>query len=273
MSRGGLVPGVPWQLQLFEKSLKKRQKVALLLDLLGRVDGLRALLLTCGDNNGAMNHQFRAAGGEWRWADLEEAGIPEMAALLGEPVEHATPEALPFADGAFDRVVVIDAHEHLTDVRPLNREIARVLRPGGMAVVTTPNGDTRLPVSVLKRLVGMTPEHYGHVVQGYRADELEAMLHEVGLVPERRGAYSRFFTELAELGINFAYVKVLSRNGTSAAPKGTIAPSSSDQLRRVEKSYRMYSRIYPLMRAFSALDSLVPGEGGYAVAVTARKPA
>ena len=46
----------PWQLRLFEKTLKKKQKLDLLERLLGPVrpkDDL--LLLTNGDNNGAMN--------------------------------------------------------------------------------------------------------------------------------------------------------------------------------------------------------------------------
>jgi hypothetical protein len=34
----------------------------------------------------------------------------------------------------------------------------------------------------------------------------------------------------------------------------------------------MYSLIYPLVRTFSALDVLIPGRSGYAVAVAARKP-
>jgi SAM-dependent methyltransferase len=272
MTSTALRPGVPWQLQMFEKSLKKRQKVKLLLDLLGPLTDERCLLLTCGDNNGAMNHYFRAAGGRWSWADVEEAGIAAMAQFLGDPVEHARPDALPFPDAVFDRVVVIDVHEHLDRVDPLNQEIARVLDVGGVAVVTTPNGNPRLPVAILKRVIGMTPAEYGHVVQGYDAPELETMLAAQGLRAVGRGAYSRFFTEVAELAINFAYVKVLSRKGRSAVPKGSIAPGSEDQLRRVEKSYRMYSRVYPVLKAFSLLDGLLPGSGGYAVAVAARKP-
>jgi SAM-dependent methyltransferase len=273
MSATSLRPGVPWQLQMFEKSLKKQQKVAVLLELLGPLADERCLLLTCGDNNGAMNHVFRAAGGHWRWADMEEAGIPAMAELLGEPVELAREDALPFPDRSFDRIVVIDVHEHLAAVDPLNREIARVLAAGGLAVVTTPNGNPRLPVAVLKRLIGMGPAEYGHVVQGYESHQLESMLERQGLRAAGRGAYSRFFTEIAELAINFAYVKILSRKRRTAVPKGTIAPSSEEQLRSVEKSYRMYRRVYPVLRTFSLLDRLVPGSGGYAVAVAARKPA
>ena len=263
---------MPWQLQLYQKSLKKQQKIKLLLELLGPLDYQRCLLVTNGDNNGAMNLVLREAGGDWTWAEMEEGGIPAMEALLDEPVAHASPERLPFSSGAFERVVVIDVHEHLSSVSELNREIGRVLAPGGLAVVTTPNGAVWLPVALLKRLCGMHPRHYGHVVQGYTAAQLERMLQEVSLNPERRGAYSRFFTELAEFAINFGYVKILARRKKGPPVQtGTIAPGSADQLRAVERTYRMYAMIYPFVRAFSSLDALVPGRGGYAVAVTARK--
>jgi SAM-dependent methyltransferase len=264
----------PWQLQLYQKSLKKQQKINLLLELLGPLEDRRCLLVTNGDNNGAMNLVLRQAGGDWSWAELEESGIPAMEALLEQPVAHATPERLPFPSGAFECVVVIDVHEHLSSVSVLNQEIDRVLAPGGLAVVTTPNGAGWLPVAVLKGLCGMQPRQYGHVVQGYTAAQLERMLREVNLTPERRGAYSRFFTELAEFAINFGYVKILARRKKGPPVQtGTIAPSSADQLRAVERTYRMYATIYPVVRAFSRLDALVPGRSGYAVAVTARKAA
>lgn len=263
----------PWQLQMFEKTLKKQQKVRTLLDLLGPLSRERCLLVTNGDNNGAINHHLRAAGGQWTWAEMEEGNIQPVAALLGEPVHHSRPESLPFADGSFDRVVIVDTHEHLTDVSPLNREIARLLAPGGTALVSTPAGNSRLPVAALKRWIGMRPEVYGHVVQGFDVGELEAMMRSVGLQPDRRGFYAKFFTELAELVINFGYVKVLARRkrGT-AVPQGTIAPSSAEQLKAVRRVYQVYRLIYPFVRAFSMLDRLIPGKSGYAVAVTARKP-
>ena len=263
---------VAWQLRMFDRSLKKRQKVGLILELLGPVRDERCLLITGGDNNGAMNYHLREAGGHWRWAEMEAGNITGMEALLGERIEVVTPDRLPFADEEFDRVIVVDVHEHVGDVGPLNREMERVLAPGGLALVTTPNGDTTLPLARLKRTIGMGPGVYGHVVQGYTAQALKEMLRAEGLTPERQGAYSRFFTELAELVSNFAYVKLLSGRGRSPGSNVGIAPTSEEQLRKVEKSYRIYSAIYPLVRTFSLLDHFVPGEGGYAVAVTARKP-
>ena len=263
----------PWQLQMYRKSLKKRQKVELLMRLMGPVRQERCLLISGHDNNGAMNHQFRAAGGQWSWGQVYPQGIGEMAEFLGDPVAHVDIERFPFADAAFDVVIVIDVHEHFRETRGLNSEIARVLAPGGMAIITTPNGDTRLPVAALKRVIGMGPQAYGHVVQGYRTRELEEMLRGVGMTPVGQGGYARFFTELAELVINFAYVKVLAKKKAHPpAMEGTIAPTSKRELEAVRKEYRMYSLIYPFMYAFSLLDRLIPGRGGYAVAVAARKP-
>jgi len=274
-AQGDLAPSsteLPWQLQMYQKSLKKRQKVELLMRLMGPVRGRRCLLISGHDNNGAMNYHFRAAGGQWSWGQVYSEGIPEMAEFLGDPVAHINIERFPFADGAFDVVIVIDVHEHFREIQGLNREIARVVAPGGMAIITTPNGDTRLPVAALKRMIGMGPATYGHVVQGYRISELEAMLRGSGMTPVASGGYARFFTELAELAINFAYVKFLARKKAHPpAMEGTIAPTSKRELDAVRKEYRMYSLIYPVMYSFSLLDKLIPGRGGYAVAVAATK--
>jgi SAM-dependent methyltransferase len=264
---------LPWQLQMYRKSLKKRQKVELLMKLMGPPHDARCLLISGHDNNGAMNHEFRAAGGQWSWGQVYPQGIAEMSEFLRDPVAHIDIDRFPFAAGAFDVVIVIDVHEHFRHTEGFNREIARVLAPGGLAIVTTPNGETRLPVAALKRVIGMGPETYGHVVQGYRVRELEQMLRAVGMQPIGSGGYSRFFTELAELVINFAYVKILAKKKEHPpVMEGTIAPTSRKELEAVRKEYRMYSLIYPFMYLFSLLDKLVPGRGGYAVAVAARKP-
>ena len=260
-----------WQLQMFDRSLKKQQKVRVLLDLLGPLDQERCLMITDGDNTGAMNWHFRKAGGRWTWAEMQREPIPDMEAFLGDRVHQVSADNLHFEDGAFDRVLIIDVQEHLTDVRPFNREIERVLAPGGTVVISTPNGNRHLPVAVLKRLLGMSESVYGHVVQGFSYGELDSMMRAVGLEVRQRGAYAKFFTELVELAINFAYVKVLARKN-KGGHEGAIAPTSSREMKSVGGAYRLYSAMFPLFRTFSLLDALVPGKGGYALAVAARKP-
>lgn len=46
---------------------------------------------------------------------------------------------LPFRSASFDLVLMLEVIEHLPDIPHSLREIARVLKPGGVAIVTTPN--------------------------------------------------------------------------------------------------------------------------------------
>jgi SAM-dependent methyltransferase len=48
-------------------------------------------------------------------------------------------DKLPYLDGRFCLVTCIETIEHLEQTRPLLREIFRVLEPGGLAVISTPN--------------------------------------------------------------------------------------------------------------------------------------
>jgi SAM-dependent methyltransferase len=260
---------IPWQLRMYRRSLKKKLKVKALSPFIGTGDARRCLLLTCGDNNGAINHHLRALGGEWSWAEFEGGARPEMEALLGAPVLLLDREEcrLPFPDGHFDLLVSIDVHEHLRRPELLAAEFLRVLTPGGRAVVTTPNGDERKPVVRLKRWSGMSNLEYGHVRTGYTIPQLEELLAGAGLRPLRSGSYAKFFTEFLELAINWAYVKVLQRG----RPGAGITPSTRERLDSVKKTYRLYALLYPFFWVFSQLDRLLFFTAGYAVIVEAQK--
>jgi SAM-dependent methyltransferase len=259
----------PWQIKMFDRSLKKKMKVAALSRHLPPLAGLKCLLVTCGDNNGAINFRLRLMGGQWRWADFEAQGIPGMAELLKEPVLQLDREtgALPFADDSFDVVVSIDVHEHLLEPLPVTRELARVARPGGRVIVTTPNGNEKKLAVRIKKLIGMDAKAYGHVRTGFDIPDLRRLTETAGLTFRRGSSYARFFTEMLELAINFLYVKVLAKKSRARVETGTIAPVSKGQLEAVKKSYRLYALIYPLFWLVSRLDYLILFTRGYAVVI------
>lgn len=263
----------PWQLKMFQRSLKKQQKLNTLLRVIGNVQEKKCLLITCGDNNGALNWHFKQHGGEWSWADAEPDSIEQINQLTGDRVAEMDKEnpELPYLDESFDIVMTIDVHEHLKSPLSVNRELVRLVKPGGTVIVSTPNGNKRKLANRLKILVGMRPEDYGHVVMGYDIPDLEQQLRDVNLNPYISTSYSRFFTEFVELLINFLYVKVLSKRSKAKVEKGQIAPLTQEQLNSVGKTYKMYSVIYPFFLAFSKLDALVSFRRGYAVVVAARK--
>jgi len=46
-------------------------------------------------------------------------------------------DKLPYADASFDLILCVEVYRYLPDIGPCTREIARVLKPGGIALVTT----------------------------------------------------------------------------------------------------------------------------------------
>ena len=263
----------PWQLRMFRRTLKKQQKLAALLETVGPLDGRHCLLLTCGDNNGAMNWHFKQHGGHWTWADMEENSASQIAALTGDPVLNVDKEApaLALPEQHFDLVMTIDVHEHLEETGTLNRELARVVKTGGKVIVTTPGGNPRKLGNRIKQFLGMRAVDYGHVVDGYSAADLQGQLRAASLTPSTHSSYSRFFTEMLELAINVLYVKLLSKKSKAQVEQGQIAPQNEEQLHSVQKSYRVYSLVYPAFWLISQLDRLLFFTEGYAVIVTAEK--
>jgi SAM-dependent methyltransferase len=190
---------------------------------------------------------------------------------LDDPVVHVEESRLPFETDQFDIVVSIDVHEHLSDPNPFTGELSRVAKPGGKILVTVPNGDeTKLAVRI-KNAVGMTREEYGHKRIGLTIGELKSIYRDNRIKPTADGSFSKFFTEILELSINFLYVKILSKKSEALVDNGTIAPATEDQLKSVKKSYQIYSLIYPVFWLISKLDFIFFRSIGYVVIVEGRK--
>jgi SAM-dependent methyltransferase/uncharacterized protein YbaR (Trm112 family) len=106
-------------------------------------DGLR--ILDVGSGEGYEEKNLRAL-----CPDAELWGVDISAGMVRQATRNRAPgrlvvaaaEALPFPDNTFDRVVSREVIEHAADPAAMLAEIARVLYPGGVAVITTPNGDS-----------------------------------------------------------------------------------------------------------------------------------
>ena len=254
----------PWQVRMFRKTLKKQLRLKELTELLGPIQPHeKCLLVTCGDNNGAMNYFLRELGGQWSWAELETQSIEEMRELLNEEVMLGKFDHLEFKDQSFDRVVSIDCLEHIEDPMMLTNELYRISKTNGQVIITVPGGDQRKVVNKMKNSVGMTKEEYGHVRDGLTIAELEPIMINAGYTLKERVTFSKFFTEMVELSINLLYVKVLAKKSKAEVKEGTIAPATKDQLKSVEKTYKMYAIVYPFFKAISSLDALLFWNEGY----------
>lgn len=221
----------------------------------GATHGLDALDL--GSDNGVISWLFRQSGGRWTSGDLTDETVGAIRRMVGPTVHRLHDGHLPCPSASLDLVVVVDLLEHLDDDSLLLGEIARCLRPGGRAVLNVPHLKPAGVLVPLRHALGLTDAWHGHRHKGYTTASLRRMLpRELSLVRAR--SYSRFFSHLLDTALNWAYLRGTRGHGVATA-KGTVVTGTSVNA----GGARMLARLYPLMRAFVALDALVPFTRGY----------
>jgi ubiquinone/menaquinone biosynthesis C-methylase UbiE len=119
--------------------------------------GLRVLEIGCG--LGTDGARFARAGALYTGVDLTEAAVSlarrrfEVEGLAGE-FRVADAERLDFADESFDLVYSHGVLHHTPDTEAAVREVHRVLKPGGRAVVMLYHRDSynyRVNIGLLRR--------------------------------------------------------------------------------------------------------------------------
>jgi ubiquinone/menaquinone biosynthesis C-methylase UbiE len=170
-------------------------------------DGARLLDVGCGTGN-----LLERLGGRFECAGCDPAEEMLRRARVRNPgveLKVAPAEELPFEDDRFDAALCIEVVRYLSDPRPALRELGRVLRPGGLALVTfAPLATTSLypllnALTSRVRLPGLTHvrQHF-HTVRG-----VERLLAGAGFA--RVEVSARYFGP-------FIYLNRVSRPATSA---------------------------------------------------------
>jgi SAM-dependent methyltransferase len=166
--------------------------------------------------------------GQGRYLDLLRERYPD-AALIGADVSTAGleraserhPEAqfvvmqderLDVPDASVDVVLSVEVLEHVADVRVAISEIARVLRAGGVAVITTPCANRWSLEWVLNRLwpngTQDSPDGYGRYasdepghLRRLQSRDLDILLRGAGLSVDHFSFRAHLFTTLASIPV------------------------------------------------------------------------
>jgi len=138
---------------------------------LGKV---RPRILDVGCGTGA-NLQMLSRFGVAEGVDVSVAALDFCRARGLAKVKQGAAESLPYEDAAFDLVTGLDVVEHLDDDIAGLKEMRRVLRPGGRAVLFVP---------AFMFLWGVQDD-ISHHRRRYTLPDLKRKLREAGLTVER----------------------------------------------------------------------------------------
>jgi ubiquinone/menaquinone biosynthesis C-methylase UbiE len=98
-------------------------------------------ILDVGCGTGHLAGELMRRGYDASGVDFSEGMIGYARQHYGaERFQVADIEHLPFPDNTFDGIVCLGVMEYLSSDEPGLREMWRVLKPGGVAVITTPSG-------------------------------------------------------------------------------------------------------------------------------------
>jgi SAM-dependent methyltransferase len=155
-----------------------------ILSLLGPANSRRMLEAGCGI--GTFLADARDAG--WAMSGLEiNAEFPEFCRKeLGlEDVKIGLISDPPFAEASFDAVAMLDVLEHMYDPLVSVTQCARLLKPGGVLVVKSPNGRMQLRKERVKKILGRGNGYVagiGHLNQ-FTSKTLSLAFRKGGLEP------------------------------------------------------------------------------------------
>ncbi len=157
---------------------RRRILAPLLRRFIGLRDGPRVAVLGSGPPQGlGWIREALGAGTRITALDADPSGVLRTALISGsEGTDEAafacgTVERLPFRDACFDAALALDVLEHLGDDRAGLAEAARIVRPGGLLLVTVP---------ALPSLWGRQ-DVTSHHLRRYTRRSLEAVFRQAGI--------------------------------------------------------------------------------------------
>jgi SAM-dependent methyltransferase len=143
-----------------------------------------------------MLQEAKALGWDAVGVESSEFAARYAAEQTGCSVHSGTLQEAAFAKESFDVVTLMDVIEHVAEPRALMSEIHRILRPGGVLFVTTPNFGSFFVRLYGLKAYGVWPDQ--HVVY-FQPSTISRLLQKVGFATVIAGSKDFYADNLNRL--------------------------------------------------------------------------
>lgn len=186
--------------------------------------------------------------------DVQESSVRALEARLAEHGERvrgyvADGAALPFADGAFNRVVCTEVLEHVPDPSAVMRELVRIAEPGALVLLSAPHpASEKLMTAVAPPAYFRPPNH----IRMIAPEELKALATDAGLELVSYGVNGFFWS----VGLTTLYT--LRTGECEPGTEPSIFPPYPDFLSRWARLWQEVLDNPALAPARDALNEALP---------------
>ena len=177
----------------------------------------RPRLLDVGCALGFMLHEATAANWEATGVETSEFAAHYATVHTGCQVYAGTLENADFESETFDVVTLMDVIEHVPEPRGLLKEVYRVLRPGGVVFLVTPNFGSVFVRLYRAKAYGIGPEEH---VTYFQPSTIRQLLHTSGFTRIVTGSKD-FYAE------NLRRLVPRANGGNGDAIKSSVGSRSS----------------------------------------------
>lgn len=163
-------------------------------------------------------------------------------------------ERLPVAKETFDKALCAESLEHMKHDATVIAEVARVLKPHGVLVVTVPCSDYRFPTLVNILRVKTVHDYDGpekHYRKGYDLNGLSELLRQAGFTVSQHAYFGHFFSQLILDIITLGHIAVRKIFMKQETWNWADIQKLDDS-----KTFRLYRFVFPMLLFFCKLDRL-----------------
>ena len=200
-----------------------------------------ARLLDVGCAMGSMLEEAKAAGWDPVGVETSEFAARYAAEHAHCPVYAGTLERAAFPSESFDVVTLMDVIEHVPEPLGLIAEIHRVLKPGGVIFVVTPNFGSLFVHLYRLKAYGVWPDQ--HIVY-FQPETITTLLRKAGFEKVVTGSKDFY-------GQNLKRLLGRKEAETDAAIKAAFGERTSlGTIRRIANRALMYIKLGDKLHAF-----------------------